>query len=316
MEYRQLGNSGLQVSVVGLGTNNFGGRVDAERSEAVLAAAVDQGINFIDTANSYGRGVSEERIGYAVKVRGIRSQVLIATKVSSAMGEGPNTSGTSRHHIMQEVEASLSRLQTDYIDLYQIHFPDPKTPIEETLRALDDLVRQGKVRYIGCSNFSAWQACEAMWTSRTLNLNPFVSVQPEYSLLNRGIERELVPFCRTYNVGIVPFFPLASGFLTGKYRQGEAIPEGTRFAGNARAQERTLTERNFALLDRLESFSKAHDHSMVELAIAWLLGNPAVSSVIAGATRTEQVEANAKAADWRMTPEEMSEVAALLQDRS
>ena len=254
MEYRQLGSSGLKVSTVGLGTNNFGGRIDAERSAAVLRQCIDEGINFIDTANIYGRSVSEQHIGETVK--GIRSQVLIATKVSGGMGDGPNDKGNSRYHIMEQVEASLRRLQTDYIDLYQIHFTDPSTPIEETLRALDDLVHQGKVRYIGCSNFAAWQVCEAYWTSKALNLNAFVSVQPEYSMLNRDVERELMPFCEAYNVGVIPYFPLAGGFLTGKYQQGQPVPEGTRFSGNERAQQRTLTEKNFAFLSRLESFAE------------------------------------------------------------
>ena len=314
MEYRQLGSSGLKVSTVGLGTNNFGGRIDAEQSAAVLRQSLDEGINFIDTANIYGRSVSEQHIGETLK--GIRSQALIATKVSGAMGDGPNDKGNSRIHIMEQVEASLRRLQTDYIDLYQIHFTDPTTPIEETLRALDDLVRQGKVRYVGCSNFAAWQVCEAHWTSKTLNLNAFVSVQPEYSLLNRDVERELLPFCEAYNVGVIPYFPLASGFLTGKYRQGEPVPEGTRFAGNERAQQRTLTEKNFALLSRLESFAEERGHPIVELAIAWLLGKSIVSSVIAGATRPEQVTANAKAADWSLTAEDMQEVAQILRDNA
>ncbi len=314
MEYRQLGSSGLKVSTVGLGTNNFGGRIDAERSAAVLRQCIDEGINFIDTANIYGRSVSEQHIGETVK--GIRSQALIATKVSGAMGDGPNDRGNSRYHIMEQVEASLRRLQTDYVDLYQIHFTDPSTPIEETLRALDDLVHQGKVRYIGCSNFAAWQVCEAYWTSKALNLNAFVSVQPEYSMLNRDVERELVPFCEAYNVGVIPYFPLAGGFLTGKYQQGQPVPEGTRFAGNERAQQRTLTERNFAFLSRLESFAEERGHPIVELAIAWLLGKSIVSSVIAGATRPEQVTANAKAADWHLTPEEMEEVGRILRDNA
>ena len=296
MEYRKLGSSGLQVSVVGLGTNNFGGRIDEAQSVAVVRQALDEGINFIDTAIIYGRGVSEERIGVALK--GLRENVLIATKVSGAMGDGPNSKGNSRHHIMEQVDASLSRLKTDYIDLYQMHFPDSSTPIEETLRALDDLVHQGKIRYIGCSNFSAWQTCEAVWTSRSLNLIPFVSVQPEYSMLSRGVEKELIPFCKEYNLGVLPYFPLASGFLTGKYRRGEPVPDGTRLASNARAQERTLTDANFAMLERLENFAEEQGHPMVELAIAWLLSNSSVSSVIAGATKTDQVIANAKAAGW------------------
>ena len=315
MEYRRLGRSGLEVSTVGLGTNNFGGRIDEAESTTVIRQAIEEGINFIDTANTYGgKGQSEEIIGKATK--DIRSEVLIATKVSGLMRDGPNARGNSRHHIMQEVEASLRRLQTDYIDLYQIHFADPGTPIEETLRALDDLVHQGKARYIGCSNFDAWRVCEAIWTSKALNLAPFVSVQPEYSLLNRSIEDELVPFCQNYDVGILPYFPLASGFLTGKYRQGEAVPQGTRFAGNSGMKERTLTEKNFAMLTRLENFAEERGHPMVELAIAWLLGDSAVSSVIAGATKPEQVVANAKAAAWHLTPEDMQEISGLLQDES
>ena len=314
MEYRQLGSSGLQVSAVGLGTNNFGGRIDEEQTAAVLHKSIDQGINFIDTANIYGGTKSEEFIGNILK--GNRHQVLLGTKVSGSMGEGPNSRGNSRYHIMKEVEASLRRLQTDYIDLYQIHFTDPNTPIEETLRTLDDLVHEGKVRYFGCSNFAAWQVCEAVWTSRALGINSFVSVQPEYNMLNRSVERELLPFCESYKVGVIPFFPLASGFLTGKYRQGEAPPEGSRLAGNQRAQERVFTDSNFALLTKLEDFAQERDHTMVELAIAWLLASPSVSSVIAGATRPEQVDANAKAADWHLTPEDVGEVNQILREAS
>jgi aryl-alcohol dehydrogenase-like predicted oxidoreductase len=313
MEYRQLGSSGLQVSAVGLGTNNFGFRMDESSSIEVARHAVEEeGINFIDTADSYGRFLSEERIGKALK--NVRSQVLIGTKFGNPMGDGPNSRGASRHRIMQQVEGSLRALQTDYIDLYMIHRPDPNTPIEETLRAMDDLVHQGKVRYIGCSNFPAWQLCEAIWTSKALNLAPFVSAQNEYNMLNRSIERELVPFCHQYNVGIVPFVPLAGGFLTGKYRQGEVVPEGTRLAGNERAQERTLTEKNFAMLSKLENFAEERGHPMVELAITWLLANKAVSSVIAGATRPEQVTANAKAADWPLTPEDIEEINGILRE--
>ena len=313
MEYRQLGSSGLQVSAVGLGTNNFGFRMDENSSIEVARHAVEEeGINFIDTADSYGRFLSEERIGRALK--DVRSQVLIGTKFGNPMGDGPNSKGASRHRIMQQVEGSLRSLQTDYIDLYMIHRPDPDTPIEETLRAMDDLVHQGKVRYIGCSNFPAWQLCEAIWTSKALNLAPFVSAQNEYNMLNRSIERELVPFCHQYNVGIVPFVPLAGGFLTGKYRQGEVVPEGTRLAGNERAQERTLTEKNFAMLSKLENFAEERGHPMVELAITWLLANEAVSSVIAGATRPEQVTANAKAADWPLTPEDIEEINGILRE--
>ena len=227
MEYWRLGSAGLKVSALGLGTNNFGERMDEKASVGIVHAALDAGINFIDTANRYGGGHSEEFIGKAVKGR--RWQALIGTKFGRNAGKGPNDAGGSRQHIMKAIEASLRRLDTDYIDLYQMHVSDPETPIEETLRALDDLIRQGKVRYIGCSGFRAWELCEALWTARMLNLNSFVSVQPAYNLLEREIEEDLVPLCRRYNVGIIPYHPLAAGFLTGKYRQGEPIPPGTRF---------------------------------------------------------------------------------------
>ncbi len=311
MQYRRLGSSGLHVSTVGLGTNNFGFRMDEESSITVARHAVDEGINFIDTADSYGNGLSEERIGMALKDN--RHDVIIASKAGNPVGDGPNKRGASRHHIMNQVEASLRCLQTDYIDLYQVHRPDPNTPIEEAMRALDDLVHQGKVRYIGCSNFAAWQVSEANWTARANSLNQFVTVQPEYNMLNRTVELELVPFCHEFNIGILPFYPLASGFLTGKYRQGEPVPEGTRLAGSQRAQGNTLTEKNFAMLAKLETFAEERGHPMVELAIAWLLGNSAVSSVIAGATKNEQVTANVKAADWVLTPEDMTEIDEILR---
>ena len=307
MEYRQLGKSGLQVSVIGLGTNNFGRRVDAKGTAMVISHALDVGINTIDTSNSYGKTLSEEYIGRAL--RGKRDQAIVATKVSSQMGDGPNQAGNSRQHIMTEVENSLRRLGTDYIDLYQIHFPDPKTPIEETLRALDDLVHQGKVRYVGCSNFTGWQVCEAIWTSQTLGLTPFISVQPAYSMLDRGVEAELIPFCAQYGVGILPYYPLANGFLTGKYRRGEPAADGTRLAENDRG---LLTDKMFDLLEGLERFCADRGHTVLELAFAWLLANPTVSSVIAGATKVEQVVANSKAAGWRLTEDEMVEIEGLL----
>ena len=312
MQYRQLGSTGLRVSTVGLGTNNFGFRMDEESSLRVAKFAVDQGINFFDTANMYGRGLSEERIGKALK--GIRQDVIIGTKVGLEMGDGTNDRGASRYHIMQQVEDSLRLLQTDYIDLYQIHRPDPNTPIEETLRALDDLVHQGKVRYIGGSNYNGWQTAEAVLKARALGLNEFVTMQPEYNMLNRSIEAELLPFCDKYNIGILPYFPLASGFLTGKYLQGQEAPEGTRLAGNERAKENTLTDKNFSILSKLSKFAEDRGHPMVELAIAWLLAKPAVSSVIAGATKEEQVTANVKASDWDLTESEMEELDGLLAD--
>lgn len=307
MEYRYLGRSGLQVSAIGLGTNNFGGRLDAAASAVVINHALDMGINMIDTSNSYGGSYSEEYIGRALK--GKRHQAVIATKVSSRMAEGPNNAGNSRKHIMTEVENSLRRLNTDYIDLYQIHWQDANVPIEETLRALDDLVRQGKTRYIGCSNFMAWQVCEAVWTSRSLGIAAFASVQPKYSLMDRAIEAELTPFCREYGMGILPYFPLENGFLTGKYKRNRAAPAGARLAESDRGM---FTDANFDLLEALEAFCAERGRSVLELAFAWLLANPDVSSVIAGATRAEQVVANAKTAAWTLTPQELAEVDAII----
>ena len=307
MEYRYLGRSGLQVSAIGLGTNNFGGRLDAAASAVVINHALDMGINMIDTSNSYGGTYSEEYIGRALK--GKRHQAVIATKVSSRMADGPNNAGNSRKHIMTEVENSLRRLNTDYIDLYQIHWQDANVPIEETLRALDDLVRQGKTRYIGCSNFMAWQVCEAVWTSRSLGITPFASVQPKYSLMDRAIEAELTPFCREYRMGILPYFPLENGFLTGKYKRNQTAPQGTRLAEGDRGM---FTDANFDLLEALEAFCAERGRSVLDLAFAWLLANPDVSSVIAGATRAEQVVANAKAAAWTLTPQELAEVNAVI----
>jgi aryl-alcohol dehydrogenase-like predicted oxidoreductase len=261
----------------------------------------------IDTANSYSHGLSEEYIGRAIK--GKRDKVILATKVSSRMGEGPNNAGNSRVHIMAEVEASLRRLDTEYIDLYQIHWWDPNTPLEETLRALDDLVSQGKVRYIGSSNFAAWQACEAAWTSKSLGITSFVSVQPRYSMMDRAVEKELVPFCQKYGVGILPYFPLENGFLTGKYRRNQDAPAGTRLASNDRGM---FTDENFDILEGLIAFAKARDHTMVDLAFSWLLANKAVSSVIAGATKIEQVVSNSNAAGWNLTDDEVAEVNGIL----
>jgi len=244
----------------------------------------------------------------------IRKNVIIATKVGMAMWNGPNDKGASCCHIIQQAEDSSRLLQTDYIDLYQIHRPDPNTPIEETFKALGVLVRQGKVRYIGCSNYSAWQMCEAIWTSKALNLTQFVTAQPEYNILNRSIEAELLPFCEIYNIGILPYFPLAIGFLTGKYLLGRDAPEGSRLAGNQRAQQNTLTGKNFDLLARLSNFAEDRGHPMVELAIAWLLAKPSVRSVISGATKEEQITANVKASEWDLTENDVVEIDNILRD--
>lgn len=311
MEYRRLGNSGLQVSVIGLGTNNFGPRIDYPEAERVLRQAVDEGINFIETSNTYGGGQAEAFIGKAF--RGKRDQVLMATKVASNMGDGPNMHGGSRKHILDQVDISLKNLQTDYIDLYQIHYYDPHTPLEETLRTMDHLVQQGKVRYVGCSNFAAWQVAEAMGTARALGIEPLVSVEPEYSMLKRGIEKELLPCCERYHLGILPYFPLASGFLTGKYQRGQPAAEGTRLAVQKQRAETILTPENFDVLEKLSAFAAARSRPLVELAFAWLLAHRQVSSVIAGATKPEQITANAKAADWHLSAEEMAELDGILQ---
>ena len=307
MDYRLLGKSGLQVSEIGLGCNQFGGRVDEKGTAAIIHKAVEVGINFIDTSNNYGRGLSEEYIGKALK--GMRHQVVLTTKVGGPMGEGPNQGRTaSRIHIMQQIESSLRKLQTDYLDLYQIHFPDSRTPIEETLMALDDLVHQGKVRYIGCSNFAAWQIVEATLTARMYNLNAFISNQPQYNLLDRSIEQEILPVCQAYGLGTIPFSPIAGGFLTGKYQKGQPIPEGVRGYNSPFFKDRVLTDRNYEMLSKLEAFATKRGKPLGAVAIAWLLANPAVSTVIVGATRPEQVAENATATDWRLTPEEKQEL--------
>jgi len=306
MEYRNVGRSGLPVSVAGLGCNNFGMRIDKEQTAAVVHRALELGVTLFDTADIYGGTRSEEFLGAALGDR--RKNVVVATKFVGPVGEGPLNRGASRRHVFDAVENSLRRLGTDWIDLYQIHFPDVTTPIEETLRALDDLVKQGKVRYIGCSNFAAWQVVEAQWTARTEHFVPLISAQSEYNLLNRRIERELVPACQEYELGILPYFPLASGFLSGKYRPGEKPPEGTRLAAWGPRGEEVLSERNFAILGALEQFAEARGKSVLDVAIGWLASHPYVPSAIAGATKPEQVEENVKAAEWRLTPEEVSEI--------
>ncbi len=309
MKYRQLGRSGLWVSVVGLGTNQFGGKVDEKGVAEIIDAALDLGVNFIDTADVYTGGKSEETIGKAIAKR--RDQVVLATKVGSRTGDGPNDVGASRRHIIAGVEASLRRLGTEYIDLYQIHRFDPHTPFEETMRALDDLVRSGKVRYIGASNYAAWQLCRANDVAEMRGWTPFISIQPHYHMLERSIEKELVPYCEAFGVGIIPYFPLAGGFLTGKYRRGQAPPPGSRGEASAYVQQ-YFTERNFDVIERLEAFAKARGKSMAELAIAWLIARPQVASVIAGVTSVAQLQHNVKASEWELSPEEMQEIEHIL----
>lgn len=309
MDYRKLGNSGLKISEIGMGGNTFSWRIDAQASAAVINKAIELGVNYIDTADMYDRGGSEEFVGKAIK--GKRDQLIIATKFGMKMGEGPNEKGGSRYYIMRAVEASLKRLQTDYIDLYQMHEPDPWTPIEETLRALDDLVKSGKVRYIGASNFQAWQLCEAIGISGMHNLPSFITEQSLYNLLNRKIEAEMVPFAVKHNIGIIPWGPLAGGFLTGKYRRGEKIPSEYRLASGIAIYGKMFTDSNWERLARLEIFATERGHSTGELAIAWLLAKPWVSTVIAGATNIEQVTANVSAGQWKLTAQEVAELDAI-----
>lgn len=309
MEYRQLGKSGLRVSVIGLGTNRFGSIVDQAGVNAIIDGALDLGINLIDTADTYTKGQSEETLGVAL--RGKWDRVVLATKVHGKTGEGPNDWGASRYHIMNGVEASLRRLQSDHIDLYQIHRFDATTPQEETLRALDDLVRSGKVRYIGASNYAAWQLAEANLLAEMRGYAPFVSIQNHYHMLERDLEREMIPYCNSHNVGILPYFPLAGGFLTGKYRRGQAAPPGSRGEDSPYVQK-YMVDANYDKIETLEAWAEERGHTMAELAHAWLLAQPQVSSVISGATRLEQVQSNAAAGDWQLTQEEHQEINAVL----
>lgn len=309
MEYRSLGRSGLQVSVVGLGCMNFGMMNDEAQSAAIVHRALELGVNFFDTADVYGnRGSSERYLGKALGAR--RAEVIVATKFAGPMSaEQVWMQGGSRRWIMQAVEGSLRRLGTDYIDLYQMHRADDAVPIEETLRALDDLVRQGKVRYVGCSNFAAWQISEAAWTARVHHLNPFISAQNRYSLLTRELEKELVPAASAHGLGIIPYFPLESGLLSGKYRPGQEPPAGSRLAKWGQ-----WASGAFASPDKLEKVGalfglcERHGHTLLQLAMGWLASRPSVSSVIAGVTTVAQIEQNVAAADWRGSPEELAEV--------
>jgi aryl-alcohol dehydrogenase-like predicted oxidoreductase len=307
MQLRNLGPSGLRVSVVGLGCNNFGGRIDLDASRRVVHKALDLGVTLFDTADIYGNGGgSESALGEILGDR--RKDIVLATKFGGVMDEARERKGASRRYVMAAVEDSLRRLKTDWIDLYQLHFPDPLTPIEETLRALDDLIRQGKVRYIGCSNLPAWQVVEAQWTAKSLGLDTFVSCQDEYSLLVRDIEQALLPAIEAYGLGLLPYFPLASGLLTGKYKRNAPAPADTRLAQWSGLADRYMTDANFTIVEKLEAFVAARGHSLLDLAFSWLAARPRVASVIAGATRPEQVQQNVKAAAWALSAEDLAEV--------
>jgi aryl-alcohol dehydrogenase-like predicted oxidoreductase len=305
MEKRRLGTSTLEVSAIGLGANNFGGRMDLAATRRVVDKALELGITLIDTADAYGGdGASEDQLGQILGPR--RKDIVLATKFGMAVDGSRGPAGASRAYIMRAAEASLKRLRTDWIDLYQLHRPDQATPIEETLRALDDLVRQGKVRHIGCSNLSASQLNEAQASARKHGLTAFVSCQDQYSLLARRIERNLLPAIEAHGLGLLPYFPLASGLLTGKYKRGAPMPKNSRL-DLMRYSGRFITDQNWQIVEALEAFAARRGRALLELAFGWLLGNPQVASVIAGATAPEQVEANVRAAGWQLSGDDMAE---------
>ena len=310
METRNVGASGLSVSLVGLGGNNFGGALDLTATRAVVHRALDVGVTLFDTADNYGnRGGSEEQLGQILGPH--RKDVVLATKFANPMDTEGRLKGASRRYIMTAVEASLRRLRTDWIDLYQLHRPDPLTPIGETLRTLEDLIRQGKVRYIGCSKIAAWELVEAQWTASTARSNRFISCQDEYNLLTRALETDLAPTMQRYGVSLLPYYPLASGVLTGKYRRGSPLPAGARLSNPDKPSpfgQRYLNDANLAAVERLSAFAAAHGRTMLELAFSWLAAQPFVASVIAGATRPEQIELNANAAGWKLSADELAEI--------
>ena len=307
MELRNLGRSGLRVSLVGLGCNNFGMRLDANQTADVVNAALDAGITLFDTADMYGgRGDSERFLGKALGSK--RTEIVLASKFGMAMDDEGVKIGAARRYIMQAAEDSLSRLGTDWIDLYQLHQFDPLTPIDETLRALDDLIRDGKVRYVGSSNLPAWRSAEAEVIARELGTNKFISCQEEWNVLNRKIEIDVVPMMEAYGLGMLPYFPLASGLLTGKYKK-DAMPEGARLTDMPRFANRGyVTEENFAKVEKLENFAKQRGYSILQLAFSWLASQKVTGSVIAGATKPEQIQSNVAAANWKMSSDDLAEI--------
>ena len=309
MDYVRLGRTGLKVSPLCMGTMQFGWSVGEDETYRILSATLESGINFIDTADIYSKwvegnpgGVSETFIGNWMKKNKIpRDQIVLATKVRGEMGKGPNDQGLSRTHIMNGVEASLRRLQTDYIDLYQSHWTDEDTPIEETLRAFDDLVKQGKVRYVGASNYSAWELMQALWTSDKYNLARYDCIQPHYNLIHRDeFERELHQVCKTYEIAVIPYSPLAGGFLTGKYRKNQSLPESKRAEG----RKRSMTDENFALVDAMEVIALRHQGTISQVALAWMLADPVITSPIIGATSIEQLNENLGALKMRLSADD------------
>ena len=311
MKQRTIGNTGVTVSALGLGCNNFGLRIDEEASRAVIHKALDLGITFWDTADVYGkRGGSETMLGRHLGAR--RKDIFLASKFGGAMhapeDKNGNMKGCSRRYIMQAVEASLKRLNTDWIDLYQMHRFDQETPLEETMRALDDLVKQGKVRYLGFSTLVGWPFVDMQWTAKQLGTTPLTCCESEYSLLKRDAERDLIPAMLKHGAQLLPYYPLAGGFLTGKYKRNAPLPEGARITKGERYQGMFISEENWDILDKLEAFCAARGRTLLELAFAWLLAQPVIATVIAGATKPAQLEANLRAVEWTLTPAEVAEV--------
>ena len=317
MKYRQLGRSGLTVSVVGLGCNNFGGKplhaeagtvygfMDLAQTRAVVDAAFEAGVTLYDTADVYGQGGSETFLGEIFKGR--RHEVVLATKWGSGMDARPDIAWGSRRYVRQACEASLRRLKTDYIDLYQMHWPDPRTPLAETIDALDELVNDGKLRYTGHSHFSGWQVADGDWIARSAGRTRFISAQNHYSLLERTAEAELLPACERFGVGLLPYFPLANGLLTGKYRRGQPAPSGTRMAG------RTIDAATYDLIEALLDYAQARGRTLVDIAVGALLAKPVVASVITGATKAAQIQSNAAAATWAPSAEDLQALDAILK---
>jgi aryl-alcohol dehydrogenase-like predicted oxidoreductase len=309
MEIRNVGQSGLRVSAVGLGCNNFGRPVDFEGSRKVIHKALDLGITFFDCGDVYGRrGGAETILGEVLGER--RKDVVLVTKFGRPMDAEGKLKGGSRRYIMSAVEASLKRLKTDWIDLYQYHLVDPLTPVEETLRALDDLVHQGKVRYIGCSHMPAWQVVDSLWTSRNSNLARFIACEDEYNLISRGIEEELIPAMTQHGLGLLPYYPLASGLLTGKYQRGAALPSDSRFAVITERDYvgQFMTDANMSRVEALTAFAQQRGYKLLDIAMSWIASRPLVASVIAGATKPEQVEANTRAAAFKLTAQDLTEL--------
>lgn len=309
MEYRQFGRTGLRVSPICLGCMTFGREIDEAASRTIIQRALEAGINFFDTADVYGRGASEEIVGRALHEA--RGRVVLATKFYGPMGQGPNDRGGSRYHVMDAAEASLRRLQTDHIDLYQMHHFDPETPLDETLRALDDLVRAGKVRYIGCSNFAAWQIAKAFWVSDRDRLARFVSVQPRYSLVFREPEIDLLPMCASEGLAVIPYSPLAGGFLTGKYKPGAPPPADTRLTTAPWYQDVYIKDKNFRVVEALEQYAQTRGVPKEQLAIAWVMSQPEVTAPIVGARTVQQLETALAACELKMTSDEHDAMAKL-----